>query len=169
MTATIERVSGADLDLDEVLAVYRASGLGLRRPVDDRPRFARMLANANLVLTARIGGVLIGIARSMSDFAYTTYLSDMAVVSQHQHHGVGRALIAATRRAAPAAKIVLLAAPTATRYYPHIGFRTHDSAWVLDAGASLPGARDDEPSVLPDSTAKALKGVDRCHVTTGER
>lgn len=151
MTPTIERVAGADLDLDEVLAVYRASGLGLRRPIDDRPRFARMLANANLVVTARVDGELIGIARSMSDFAYTTYLSDIAVVERHQYGGVGRALIAATQRAAPSAKIVLLSAPAATGYYPRIGFRAHDSAWVLDP------------------TANALKGVDRCHVTTGER
>jgi GNAT superfamily N-acetyltransferase len=151
MTATIERVCGAELDLDEVLTVYRESGLGLRRPIGDRSRFARMLANANLVVTARVDGVLIGIARSVSDFAYTTYLSDIAVVAHHQYHGVGRALIAATRDAAPAAKIVLLSAPAATGYYPLIGFRAHDSAWVLDP------------------TANALKGVDRCHVTTGER
>lgn len=151
MTATIERVAGASLDLDEVLAVYRDSGLGLRRPVDDRVRFAQMLANANLVLTARVDGVLIGIARSVSDFAYTTYLSDIAVVAHHQHGGVGRALIAATQDAAPSAKIVLLSAPAATRYYPHIGFRAHDSAWVLD-----PGVSPERPPVSAGSTANAL-------------
>ena len=136
MTVTIERVSGADLDLDEVLTVYRESGLGERRPIDDRPRFAQMLANANLVITARVDGVLTGIARSVSDFAYTTYLSDIAVVKDLQHGGIGRALIAATQDAAPGAKIVLLSAPAATKYYPHVGFRAHDSAWVLDPGVS---------------------------------
>lgn len=153
MTATIERVPGAGLDIDEVLEVYRASGLGERRPVDDRPRFAQMLANANLVLTARVGGVLIGIARSVSDFAYATYLCDIAVVRSHQHGGVGRALIAATRHAAPGAKIVLLSAPAATGYYPHIGFRAHGSAWVLDPDVSLERA-----SVSAASTVNVLQG-----------
>jgi GNAT superfamily N-acetyltransferase len=151
MTATIERVTGTGLDLDEVLEVYRASGLGERRPIDDRPRFAQMLANANLVLTARVDGVLIGIARSISDFAYTTYLSDIAVVRRHQHGGVGRALIAATQLAAPDAKIVLLAAPAAAGYYPHIGFRAHGSAWVLD-----PGVSPTRTPVSTGSTANAL-------------
>lgn len=133
MTWTIDRAEGADLDLEEVLAVYRDSGLGQRRPIQDRERIAEMIARANLVLVARDGGGrLIGIARSISDFSYVTYLSDIAVTAQHQHRGIGRALIDATRKQAPAAKIVLLSAPAATGYYPRIGFHAHDSAWVLN-------------------------------------
>jgi predicted N-acetyltransferase YhbS len=128
-------VEGAGLDLEEVLAVYRSSGLGERRPIGERERFARMVAAANLVLVARDAkGSLIGIARSVSDFSYVTYLSDIAVAREHQRSGVGRALIEATRQQAPAAKIVLLSAPAATEYYPHIGFVAHDSAWVLNPG-----------------------------------
>jgi GNAT superfamily N-acetyltransferase len=127
----IERVTGAELSLDEVLDVYRRSGLGERRPIDDRDRFAAMLRNANLVVVCRMRGELIGIARSVSDFAYTTYLSDLAVVREYQRAGIGRALIDATVAAAPMAKIVLLAAPSAREYYPHIGFTRHDSAWTL--------------------------------------
>ncbi|NEB12368.1 GNAT family N-acetyltransferase [Streptomyces coelicoflavus] len=133
MNWTIERAEGKDLDLDEVLAVYRSSGLGERRPVEDRDRMGAMLAGANLVLVARDGdGALIGIARSVSDFSYVTYLSDIAVAGRLQRSGIGRALIDATRKEAPTAKIVLLSAPAATDYYPHIGFTRHDSAWVLN-------------------------------------
>jgi len=128
----IERVAGADLDVAEVLGVYASSGLGDRRPVGDRERFAAMLANANLVMTCRIGGTLVGIARSVSDFSYVTYLSDIAVAKEFQRSGIGRALIDATRREAPAAKIVLLSAPAAAEYYPRIGFDRHPSAWVLN-------------------------------------
>lgn len=131
MNRQIERVTGAELSLDEVLDVYRRSGLGERRPIDDRDRFAAMLRNANLVVVCRMRGELIGIARSVSDFAYTTYLSDLAVVREYQRAGIGRALIDATVAAAPMAKIVLLAAPSAREYYPHIGFTRHDSAWTL--------------------------------------
>ncbi|MET7619073.1 GNAT family N-acetyltransferase [Streptomyces sp. NPDC005408] len=132
MTWKIERVDGADLDLDEVLEVYRTSGLGERRPIEDRDRFTAMVRRANLVLVARVDGELIGIARAVSDFSYVTYLSDIAVAGEYQRSGIGRALIEALRREAPDAKIVLLSAPAATDYYPHIGFAPHHSAWVLN-------------------------------------
>lgn len=131
MTRDIKRENGSDLDVDEVLRVYRASGLGERRPIADTDRMAAMVRNANLVLTCRIDGELVGIARSISDFCYVTYLSDIAVSRAHQRSGIGRALIDATRKEAPQAKIVLLSAPAATDYYPHIGFSQHNSAWVL--------------------------------------
>jgi GNAT superfamily N-acetyltransferase len=131
-----EVVSGSDLDVGEVAALYQASTLARRRPVDQRERFATMLQRANLVVTARLDGRLIGIARSLTDGSYVTYLSDIAVDEAFQRRGVGRDLIEATRNAAPQAKIVLLSAPAASGYYPHIGFTQHNSAWVLDATPS---------------------------------
>ncbi|TDC72054.1 GNAT family N-acetyltransferase [Actinomadura sp. GC306] len=132
MTWDIQRENGTALDLDDVLDVYRSSGLGDRRPVADTGRMAAMVRNANLVVTCRIDGELVGIARSVSDFSYVTYLSDIAVRRAHQRSGIGRALIDATRKEAPQAKIVLLSAPAAADYYPHIGFTRHESAWVLN-------------------------------------
>lgn len=131
MTWRISRDSGADLDLHEVLTVYRSSGLGERRPISDTQRMAAMVRNANLILSCRINGELVGIARSISDFSYVTFLSDIAVSRAHQRSGIGKALIEATQKEAPQAKLVLLSAPAATEYYPHIGFTQHDSAWVL--------------------------------------
>ncbi|KOG26261.1 GNAT family N-acetyltransferase [Streptomyces wedmorensis] len=132
MSWSIERENGPDLDLGDVLRVYRESGLGERRPVEETERMAAMVRNANLVVTCRVDGELVGIARSISDFSYVTYLSDIAVVRDHQRSGIGRELIDATRKEAPQAKIVLLSAPAATEYYPHIGFTAHQSAWVLN-------------------------------------
>ncbi|MFF4456506.1 GNAT family N-acetyltransferase [Streptomyces goshikiensis] len=133
---TCEQVVGADLDVDEVLGLYRASTLAERRPVADAERFARMLAGANLVVVARDeAGRLIGISRAISDGAYATYLSDLAVDTAHQGRGVGRDLVRATREAAPQASLILLAAPAAVDYYPHIGFTRHDSAWTLHGPA----------------------------------
>ena len=131
MECKIERVEGSELDVDEVLAVYRDSGLGERRPIEDRERFTAMLRHANLVLCARVAERLVGIARCISDFSYATYLSDLAVSRDYQRAGIGRALIAAAKEEAPAAKIILLSAPAAADYYPHIGFNQHPSAWVL--------------------------------------
>jgi predicted N-acetyltransferase YhbS len=128
----IDRVNGTELDINEVFEVYRSSGLGERRPVADTDRLTAMVRNSNLILTCRIDGELVGIARSVSDFSYATYLSDIAVSRPYQRSGIGRALIDATRKEAPQAKIVLLSAPAATEYYPHVGFSKHDSAWVLN-------------------------------------
>ena len=79
--------TGNDLDLDAVIELYRASTLGERRPVDDRARMAAMLRQANLVITAWDGDLLVGIARSLSDHSFVTYLSDLAVRESHQHRG----------------------------------------------------------------------------------
>jgi GNAT superfamily N-acetyltransferase len=127
-----EIVQGADLDVAEVAALYRASTLAERRPVEETARFTDMLRNANLIVVARSDARLVGIARSLTDGAYTTYLSDIAVDAEFQSHGIGRDLIAKTREAAPRAKVVLLSAPAASGYYPHVGFHQHNSAWVMD-------------------------------------
>ncbi len=125
---------GNDLDVDQVIELYRASTLGERRPVDDRARMAQMLAHANLVVTAWDGDVLVGMARTLTDFTYVGYLSDLAVRQSHWSRGIGRELIRRTReRMGPHAKIVLLAAPKAVGYYPRLGFTRHESAWVLRA------------------------------------
>jgi len=121
----IEYRVGNDLDLDAVIELYRASTLGERRPVDERARMAAMLANANLIVTAWDGAVLVGISRSLTDFAYATYLSDLAVRVSHQRLGIG------TQREGGQARIILLAAPKAAEYYPHTGFTQHPSAWTL--------------------------------------
>jgi predicted N-acetyltransferase YhbS len=127
--------SGNDLDLEAVIELYRASTLGERRPVDDRERMGLMLRNANLVVTAWDGELLVGIARSLSDFSYATYLSDLAVRETHQKRGIGRELIRRTREQAGQATTILLSAPKAVDYYPHLGFKQHPSAWTLAADA----------------------------------
>ena len=132
--------SGKDLDLDAVIDLYRASTLGERRPVDDRDRMARMIAEANLVLTAWDGDLLVGISRSLSDFSFVTYLADLAVRKSHQRRGIGKELIRRTQFAAgPNALLVLLAAPAAEQYYPHIGFTHHPHAWTLKPDETVLG------------------------------
>ena len=128
---------GNDLDLDDVIDLYRASTLGERRPVDELERMAAMLRNANLVVTAWDGNLLVGISRSLTDFVYVTYLADLAVRASHQRLGIGKELIRRTQAEAVQAVLILLAAPKAVGYYPHIGFREHNSAWMLDAGKQI--------------------------------
>ena len=131
---------GNELDLDEVVELYRDSGLGERRPIDDVGLFRDMIRNANLIITAWDGELLIGIARSISDFSYVTYLSDLAIRKSYQKKGIGKELIKRTRKeSGPKAKVMLLSAPIAKEYYSHIGFKRHDSAWVLKASDEFDG------------------------------
>jgi len=130
---------GNNLDLDQVIELYRASTLAERRPVDDRVRMADMLSNANLVITAWDGALLVGISRCISDFSYVTYCSDLAVRLSHQRQGIGKELLRMTQReSGPTAAVILLAAPKATEYYGHIGMTQHPSAWALQPGERLP-------------------------------
>jgi predicted N-acetyltransferase YhbS len=128
---------GNDLDLDQVIELYDASTLGELRPIGERERMAAMLRNANLVVSAWEGETLVGIARSLSDFAYATYLSDLAVRRSHQRRGIGKELMRRTQAAAPQARVVLLAAPAAERYYPRVGFTRHPQAWTLAPGEAI--------------------------------
>jgi GNAT superfamily N-acetyltransferase len=136
---------GNDLDLDQVIELYKASTLGERRPVDDRQTMLDMLRHANLVVTAWRGNLLIGIARTLTDFNYVGYLSDLAVRASHQREGIGIALIQKTReKMGPRSSIILLAAPKATEYYPKIGFSKHNRAWILQATDPFPSLDDDK-------------------------
>lgn len=130
--------TGNQLDVDAVMELYRSCSLGARRPSDDRERMSAMLANANLVITAWDGDLLVGISRSMTDFTYCTYLSDLAVRESYQKHGIGRELIRRTQEAGgPKTTVILLAAPAAVDYYPRVGFTRHDSAWLLKGSEPL--------------------------------
>jgi len=114
------------------------STLAERRPVDDPKCIKAMLKHANLLCTAWDASKLIGVARSVTDFEYCCYLSDLAVDEAYQKQGVGLELIRQTQsRLGPNAKIILLAAPKAEAYYPRIGFDSHRSAWVLSANKTL--------------------------------
>jgi GNAT superfamily N-acetyltransferase len=129
---------GNDLDMDAVIELYRTSTLGERRPINDRPRFAAMLSNANLVITAWDGELLVGISRSLTDFSYFTYLADLAVRLSYQKRGIGKELIRQTQlHGGPKTNILLLAAPAATEYYSHVGFTHAPQAWLLREGEQL--------------------------------
>jgi Predicted acetyltransferase len=123
---------------EEFCDVLRRSTLAERRPVDDPARIDSMLKHANLLVTAWAGETLIGVARSLTDFAYCCYLSDLAVDAAWLGRGVGTELIRRTQaRLHPSARLILLAAPKAAGYYPKIGFEAHPSAWVVGARAPL--------------------------------
>ena len=122
----------------EFVDLLRRSTLAERRPVEDPRCIRAMLRHANLLCTAWHGAQLVGVARSVTDFEYCCYLSDLAVDREYQKRGIGRKLIELTKaRLGPRANLILLAAPKAVEYYPKIGFDPHPSAWVLPPGKQV--------------------------------
>ena len=116
----------------QFLGILKRSGLAERRPVDDAKCIEKMIHNANLVVTAWSNDKLVGIARSVTDYSYCCYLSDLAIARAFQKKGIGRELIARTQaELGPRCAIILLSAPDAVDYYPRIGLEKHSSAWVL--------------------------------------
>ena len=117
---------------EEFISVMHRSTLSERRPVDELARIKAMLENADLIITARAQSLLVGVSRAITDFAYCTYLSDLAVDTKFQKQGIGRDLIRRTHEAAGLdTTFILLAAPQAAYYYPHIGMQSHDSCWII--------------------------------------
>lgn len=122
-----------NLGASEFIDCLVRSTLAERRPVDNREAIDGMLKNAGVILTARTSdGLLIGVSRAITDFHYCTYLSDLAVDKSFQGQGIGRILIERTHEAAGRqTMLLLLSAPAAESYYPHIGMTSHRSAWYL--------------------------------------
>jgi len=122
----------AALDPEEFIDILKRSTLAERRPIDDPERIKLMCQNANLIVTARKDGKLVGISRSLSDFAFCTYLSDLAVDVTLQKQGIGVRLIKETKKHSMPAKLILLAAPAAVNYYPKIGMKHHAHCFLID-------------------------------------
>ena len=117
----------------EFIDLLVRSTLGERRPIDNPDTIAGMLANADITATAWEGDLLVGVARSVTDFTYCCYLSDLAVDAAYQRQGIGVELMARTQaELGPQCKIILLAAPAAADYYGRVGFEHHPRCWVLD-------------------------------------
>ena len=134
----IEYSTSRPISAAQFIQLLHESTLANRRPVDNPACIQGMLDNASLLVTAWQNEELVGVARSVTDFYYCCYLSDLAVSERVQAQGIGKALIRQTFLALqPGCKLILLSAPQAVDYYPHIGFSQHPSAWVMSSVDAL--------------------------------
>ena len=134
----IEYKLNPELTETEFTDILNRSTLGERRPIDDKECINGMLKNADIIVIATENEKIIGVARSITDFNYCCYLSDLAVDEKYQKHGIGQRLIDMTQKQLnEKCKIILLSAPSATEYYPKVGFTQHTSAWTLPRDKKL--------------------------------
>jgi len=117
-------------EIQEIIEVYKNSGIN--RPVNDFDRIKKMYSNSNLVVSAWKGKELIGISRSLTDFSYACYLSDLAVKEKYKKIGVGRKLIELTQKEiSEKTALILLSASTAMDYYPKVGFQPIENGFII--------------------------------------
>lgn len=115
---------------EAVIEVFKSSGIN--RPVDDVKRMQTMLDNSNLVVTAWKGIELIGISRSVTDYSYCCYLSDLAVKKEYQKFGIGKTLIDITQQAiGEQTMLLLLSTTSAMEYYPKVGFEKVENGYII--------------------------------------
>ncbi len=134
----IEYKINEPITTDQFIGLLESSTLGERRPIEDKECMEGMISNSNLIVSAWDGEQLVGIARSMTDFHYACYLSDIAVSKAYQKSGIGKQLQVLTQnQLGPKCKLILIAAPAANEYYEHIGFTNNPRCWVLDRNSSI--------------------------------
>ena len=135
---SIEYKINEPITTDQFIELLNNSTLGERRPVEDRECMEGMISNSNLTVCAWDKGVLVGISRSMTDFHYACYLSDLAVSKTHQNLGIGKQLLSLTQKQlGPKCKLILIAAPAANSYYAHIRFSKHQRCWILERESGI--------------------------------
>jgi len=113
-----------------IIDLYNSSGIN--RPISDHERISRMFANSNLIVTAWDKDKLVGISRSLTDFCYCCYLSDLAIREEYKHKGIGRKLIEITKEiVSDQSMLLLLAAPSAMEYYPKVGLEKVKNGFII--------------------------------------
>jgi len=128
--STIEYRHNFPLDPIEIARVFDASGI--TRPTSDLPRITRMFSAPSLVISAWQDGRLVGVSRSLTDYSYCCYLSDLAVEKSFQGAGIGKELIRRTQAViGDEVSLILLSAPGAMSYYPAVGFQPADNAFII--------------------------------------
>lgn len=91
-----------------------------------------MYDHSNLIVTAWHNDRLVGISRSITDWAWSCYLADLAIHTDYQNFGIGKKLVHLTKeKVGEETMVLLLSVPTAMDYYPKIGFTKEDRAFTI--------------------------------------
>jgi ribosomal protein S18 acetylase RimI-like enzyme len=116
---------------EQIIDLYNRSGLP--RPTNDPGRIKAMFDHSNLIVTAWDQEILVGVSRSITDWVWSTYLADLAVMPGYKRSGIGKKLIELTReKAGEQSMVLLLSVPTAMEYYPKLGFTKQESSFIIN-------------------------------------
>lgn len=128
----VELREGAEgLSPARVATLYRRAPL--LRPTDDAARVEKALAGSDLILSAWVGGRLVGLARVLTDGVEVAYLCDLAVEPDVQGLGVGKRLIDGVLERCRGAELVLRDSSLSHEFFGRLGFAPVANAWARRA------------------------------------
>jgi GNAT superfamily N-acetyltransferase len=120
------------LAVADYVAVLAETSMAPKRPLQNGVRIAAMLAGANFIVTAREDGVILGLARCITDHAWIAYCAELAVKESAQGRGIGAGIIAKAKELlGPGIGLTLISEPDALGFYQRIGMQRLDSAFIL--------------------------------------
>ncbi|MBR0856162.1 GNAT family N-acetyltransferase [Bradyrhizobium liaoningense] len=118
----------ADVDWDELSALYRIAPLGNKAPAD----LARVFGNSMFRASAHDAGRLVGAGRALAGGRDCAYLCDVAVHPDCQGRGLGREIIGRLlAHCRGHRKIILYAVPGKEGFYERLGFRRMTTAMAI--------------------------------------
>jgi GNAT superfamily N-acetyltransferase len=119
-----------DLSVADYVGVLGETTMRGKRPLANTERIGRMIAGANFVVTAREDGVILGLARCISDNVWIAYCAELAVKESAQGRGIGAGLIAKARELlGPGIGLLLVSELEAVGFYERIGMERLDRAF----------------------------------------
>lgn len=117
--------------VQQIVELYENAGLP--RPTNDVERIKSMFENSNVIVTAWDGDLLVGVARSITDWVWSCYLADLAIRKEYQKSSIGKNLIRITKeKVGEQSMVLLLSVPTAMEYYPKVGFSKQNSSFIMN-------------------------------------
>ena len=117
--------------VQQIVELYENAGLP--RPTNDVERIKSMFENSNVIVTAWDGDLLVGVARSITDWVWSCYLADLAIRKEYQKSSIGKNLIRITKeKVGEQSMVLLLSVPTAMEYYPKVGFSKQNSSFIIN-------------------------------------
>jgi len=118
--------------IEDIINLFNYSGYFPIADKNDIERITKMFQNADLIITAWHEDKLVGIARSLCDFSYCCYLSDLCVRDEYKKNGIGKELIKMTKElAGKECKLLLHSSSTALDFYTKIGMQQIDTAFII--------------------------------------
>ncbi len=121
-----------NLPVADYVAVLAETSMAVKRPLQNSVRIAAMLAGANFIVTAREDGVILGLARCITDYAWIAYCAELAVKESAQGRRIGAGIIAKARELlGPRIGLTLISEPDAVGFYQRVGMEQVDRAFFL--------------------------------------
>ena len=114
----------------DYVAVLAETTMRDKRPLTNTKRIGEMIAGGNFIVTARENGVILGLARCITDYAWVCYCAELAVKESAQGRGIGRGILEACwELLGPRIGFMLVSEPAAVGFYAKLDMEREATAF----------------------------------------